>query len=86
MNPIGEGSKDALRLNFDHESKLEFRGTKVASDAGLLACREFYEALGLTSTIDSELRDNRTGKNTRHGIAALLREPIYTSPGRKAGH
>lgn len=70
---MGETRKDALMLNFDHKLKLEFHGTKVTSDAGLLAYRELDEALGLTSAIDSELRDNRTGKNTRHSIAALLR-------------
>jgi len=75
-NPMGETRKDALRLNFDHKLKLEFHGTKVTSDAGLLAYRELDEALGLTSAIDSELHDNRTGKNTWHSIAALLRQSI----------
>jgi hypothetical protein len=82
-NPMGEARKDALRLNFDHKLKLEFHGTKVTSDAGLLAYRELDEALGLTSAIDSELRDNRTGNNTRHSIAALLRQSIYS---RLAGY
>jgi len=27
---------------------------------------------------DSELCDNRTGKNTQHSIAALLRQSIYS--------
>ena len=67
-NPMGEARKDALRLNFDNRLKLEFHGTKITSDAGLLAYRELDETLGLTSTIDSELRDNRTGKNTQHGF------------------
>ena len=82
-NPMGETRKDALRLNFDRKLKLEFHGTKVTSDAGLLAYRELDEALGLTSAIDSELRDNRTGKNTRHSIASLLRQSKYS---RLAGY
>ena len=72
-DPKGEARKDAVRLNFDHKLKLKFHWTKITSDAGLPACRELDEALGLTSVIDSELSDNRTGKNTRHSIAVLLR-------------
>jgi hypothetical protein len=75
---MGEARQDALPLDFDRRLKLEFHGTRVTSDAGLLACRELDEALGLTSTIDSELRGIRTGKNTRHGIAAWLRQSIYS--------
>ena len=82
-NPVGEARKDALRLNFDRKLKLEFHGTKITSDAGLLAYRELDEVLGLTSAIDSELRDIRTGKNTQHGLAALLRQSIYS---RLAGY
>jgi len=82
-NPMGEARKDALRLDFDRRLKLEFHGTKVTSDAGLLAYRELDETLGLTSTIDSELRDIRTGKNTQHGLAALLRQSVYS---RLAGY
>lgn len=82
-NPMGETRKDALGLDFDRKLKLEFHGTKVTSDAGLLSYRELNEALGLTSAIDSELRDKRTGKNTRHSIAALLRQSIYS---RLAGY
>jgi len=82
-NLMGEASKDALRLDFNRRLRLEFHGTKVTSDAGLLAYRELDNALGLTSTIDSELRDIRTGKNTQHSLAALLRQSIYS---RLAGY
>ncbi len=80
---MGEARKDALKLDFDRRLKLEFHGTKVTSDAGLLAYRELDDALGLTTMTNSELCDNRTGKNTQHGIAALLRQSIYS---RLAGY
>jgi len=80
---MGEARKDALRLDFDGRMKLEFHGTKVTSDAGLLTYRELDEALGLTTIIAPDLRDIRTGKNTQHGLTALLRQSIYS---RLAGY
>ena len=62
-NPMGERSKEALRLDFDRKLKVEFHGTKVTSDAGLLAYRQLDEVLGLTTMIESELTDSRTGRN-----------------------
>jgi hypothetical protein len=82
-NPMDEASKDTLRLDFDSKLKLEFHGSKVTSDGGLLAYREIDNAFGLTSIVSSELRDVRTGKNTQHGLATLLRQSIYS---RVAGY
>jgi hypothetical protein len=80
---MGEARKDALRLDFDRRLKVEFHGTKVTSDGGLLAYRELDDALDLTSTLDSELHDIRTGKNTQHSLTALLRQSVYS---RLAGY
>jgi hypothetical protein len=77
-NPMGETSKDALRVHFNQKLKLEFHGTKVTSDAGLLAYREIDEALGLTTMSELAFYDNRKGKNTQHNITALLRQLIYS--------
>jgi hypothetical protein len=73
---MGESKKDALRVNFDRKLKLEFHGVKITSDAGLLAYREIGDVFGLTEMVACELSDNRTGKNTQHSIAALLRQSL----------
>ena len=44
-------------LDFDRKLKVEFHGTKVASNTGLLAYRELDEVLGLTPMIESELTE-----------------------------
>jgi hypothetical protein len=81
---MGDGKKDALRVDFDTRIRLEFHGSNITSDAGLIAYRELEDALELTTAAEnSELKDSRTGKNTRHTLTALLRQSVYS---RLAGY
>src|SRR6516162_2655905 len=80
---MGDSQNDALRVDFDRTIKLEFHGSTVTSDAGLLAYRELDDALRLTTTAATGLLDTRTGQNKRHSLFALLRQSIYS---RLAGY
>jgi hypothetical protein len=82
-DPTGESKGEALRLDFDRRLKPEFHGSMITSDAGLLAYRELDNTLGLTGTAGGVLADVRTGKNGRHLLVGLLRQPVF---GRLAGY
>jgi hypothetical protein len=82
-NPTGESNGEALRLDFDRRLTLQFRGSVVTSDAGLLAYRELDDALGLSTMAGERLADARTGKNGRHALVGMLRQAVF---GRLAGY
>jgi hypothetical protein len=80
---MGAGKKQAVRVTFDRRLKLEFHGSKITSDAGLLAYRELDEGLSLTDPGDELLSDWRTGKNTQPSMVALMRQSLFS---RRAGN
>jgi hypothetical protein len=62
---------------------LEFVGSKITSDAGLLAHRELDEKLGLTEMADQFLTEQRWGRNVQHQLVPLVRQSLYS---RLAGY
>ena len=79
----GEADRGDLRVDFDARLKLEFHGSRVTSDAGLLAFRELDDALGLSELAGQALADSRTGRNGRHTLLAQFRQSVF---GRLAGY
>lgn len=82
-HPMGESETGVLRFDFDRRLKLEFHGSKVTSDAGLLPFRELDDALGLSEVAGERLVDPRTGKNGQHGMTGLFRQSTF---GRLGGY
>jgi hypothetical protein len=60
VDPTDESTSGPLRLNFDRHLKLEFYGSVITSDTGLLACRELDEAVSLIGVAAEALADART--------------------------
>ena len=50
--PMGEAKLEPLRVDFDRRLKLEFHGSDISSDAGLLPYRELDDALGLPEAVE----------------------------------
>src|SRR6516164_638395 len=82
-DPAGEADRGALRLDFDRRLMLQFRGSVITSDGGLLAYRELDDALALTTSGGERLAEARTGRNRRHLLVGLLRQLVF---GRLAGY
>ena len=73
----GETISAPLQVRFDRRLKLQFHGAKLSSDGGLIVFRELDDALGLTEMASWELRDTRTGKNSRHNLPAMFRQSVF---------
>ena len=77
-HPAGESIDGSLRGDFDRRLMLQFCGSVVTSDAGLLASRELDNAFGLTAMAAERIADARTGKNGRHALVGMLRQSVRT--------
>src|ERR1039457_2990926 len=79
---MGEIQNRPFQLSFNASLKVEFQGSRVTSDGGLILVRELDERLGFGELIKQHLTDSR-GKNTQLPLADLLRQSIYS---RLAGY
>jgi DDE family transposase len=80
---MGDATSGRVRLAFNPQLRVEFRGATVTSDAGLLLPRELDQRLGLSGLIERHLTDPRTGHNYQFPLPDLVRQSIYS---RLAGY
>jgi hypothetical protein len=74
---VGEAQNQPFQLSFNSSLKVDFQGSGVTSDGGLVLVRELDERLGFGELIERDLADAR-GKNTQLPLADLLRQSVYS--------
>ena len=79
---MGEAQNRPFQLSFNSSLKVDFQGSRVTSDGGLVLVRELDERLGFGELIERHLADAR-GKNIQLPLADLLRQSVYS---RLAGY
>jgi hypothetical protein len=65
---VGEQQNQPFQLSFNPSLKVDFQGSRVTSDGGLLLVRELDERLGLSELISEHLTDGRRGEE--HAVAS----------------
>ena len=80
---MGEKQNQSFQPSFNASLKIDFQGSRVTSDGGLILVRELDERLGFGELIEQHLTDSRGGKNTQFPFADLLRQSVYS---RLAGY
>jgi len=80
---VGEKQNGPFQLSFNASLKIDFQGSRVTSDGGLVLVRKLDERLGFGELIAQHRTDSRKGKNTELPLADLLRQSVHS---RMAGY
>ena len=80
---MGEKENKPFQLTFNGFLKVDFQGSRVTSDGGLILIRELDERPGLGKLIDEHLTDSRQGTNKKFPFVDLVRQSVYS---RLAGY
>ena len=75
---MGDKQHQPFQLSFNASLRVDFQGSRVTSDGGLVLVRELDERLGFVELIAQHLTDSRRGKNTQLPLADLLRQSVYS--------
>jgi predicted ribosome quality control (RQC) complex YloA/Tae2 family protein len=75
---VDESQNQPIQLSFNRFVRVDFQGSRVTSDGGLILVRELDERLGLERLIAEHLSDLRQGLNKQFTLADLLRQSVYS--------
>jgi hypothetical protein len=75
---MGEKQNGPFQLSFNTALKVDFQGSRVTSDGGLILVRELDERLGFGELIAQHLTDSPRGQNTQLPLADVLRQSVYS--------
>jgi hypothetical protein len=74
---VGESGNEVFQPSFNSSLKVDFQGSRMTTDGGLILVRELDERLGSGELIERHLADGR-GKNSQFPFADLLRQSVYS--------
>ena len=69
---MGEKQSKPFQLSFNGSLKVDFQGSRVTSDGGLILVCELDERLGFGKLIEEHLTDSRQGTNKKFPFRGLL--------------
>jgi len=75
---MGDNQNGPFQLSLNASLKVDFQGSRVTFDGGLILVRELDERLGFGDLIAQHLTDSRCGKNTQLPRSDLLRQSVYS--------
>src|SRR2546427_6126405 len=73
---MGDAQNQPFQLSFNPRLRIEFQGSRVTSDGGLILVRELDERLGVSDLIAQHITDPRS-KNTQFPLTDLVRQSVY---------
>jgi len=77
---MGEKQNQPFQVPFNASLKIDFQGSRVTSDGGVMLVRELDERLGFGDLIREHLTDPRRGKKPSCPPADLLRQSVCGRP------
>jgi hypothetical protein len=72
------GCRYHARQSPPYQIKVDFQGSRVTSDGGLILVRELDEHLGFGDLVTQHTADLRRGKSAQLPLADLLRQSVYS--------